>query len=724
LQRDFLLAYGLFVQSFVRRMEALLVPAVLVCYDVQAYETDTIQILGSLFERFLPSQMFLPVLVSQKPYLPPELRDFPYRKLRIPAIDDAVIDELSRRFLNESPGGARPAEWIRERTGGNIVSMFYLFHVQTRPDLKETDATDVPPELRTVWSAICGLGSAEQTVLYAAMLCWELLPGLRTIEILSELDIPQARIPEITKLLADLNLVDCETLLTPSVPELEKPLAVLLGDTASEARRIIVARALDLRRKRLIPVSEVLFEVSRGAVDPMEERRLFGELIADLLDQRELAAAFRLLHGDCPYQIDTPSPDTDPIERAIVLGLRLRLALLANDRRAAETAFERTGSAEIELEPGAPKADLLLQRARFLFYRGEHGPALNFIKQAIILYQDVADARGLAAAHSEFGLLMLAQEQLVDAREYFVIAGKYVEPEVSVYEYVRSHALETASHFVYGSYTRVVERIEQLSDLAVQAGMREWGLYLMLVRGRVLFELGRYEEAQRHFQCSLTEAQLCQHIPAHTVFYAWLARSLAYAGVTGRAIEMLTGMRVTRETELFIAEAHIFDENFVEALAALDRAAGISPENEHFTAESLAWQSGFSDLEDLTVGRTGSGLVWGHLLKAFHGYALARVGHRVEGIAEMHRLTREDGVSKLDPYNHLYYLLYALILPDAREAGRDPAFEDRLTVLGKAVKNMQQRLTRIDRYDDKISYQRHSRWNGVLFSEAIAHNLL
>ncbi len=158
LQRDFLLAYGLFVQAFVRRMEALLIPAVLVCYNVQAYQTDTLEILGSVFERFLPSQAFIPILVSQKPYLPPELRDFPYRKLRIPAIDDAVTDELSRRFLDESPGGPKPPEWIRERTGGNIVSMFYLFHVQTRAGLKETEAADVPPELRTVWGVICGSG--------------------------------------------------------------------------------------------------------------------------------------------------------------------------------------------------------------------------------------------------------------------------------------------------------------------------------------------------------------------------------------------------------------------------------------------------------------------------------------------------------------------------------------------------------------------------------------
>ncbi len=724
LQRDFLIAYGLFVQSFVRRMDSLLLPAVMVCDDSQDYQTETIEILGGLFERFLSSEVFLPVLVSQKPYLPPELRDFPYHKLRIPSIDDAAIAELSRRYLEGSPGGVREPGWIRERCGGNISSMFFLFYRLQKSREGEDGQQPVPEGLGSAWAVVSGLGMSEKVMLYVAMRTWELLPAAGILETASAFDIPSARIPEIVALLTGLNLLRSDVAMKPTVPELEGLFPRLADFDAKEAKHKIAVRLFDLWRGQLIPVSEVLFRVCRGALEDAQERELFRGLISDLLDRRELSEAFRLVYTDCPYRVDGAPGDAAPVETAVVLGLRLRLALIAGDRHGAEAAFERAEQVEPDSIAGSEAAELLLQRARYLFSAGEQSRSLSLIKEAIIIYQDEKNSRGLAAAHADFGILMLAQEQLNDARDYFVIAGKNVEPESSVQEHVRCQSLEMASQFVFGSYTRVTERLDQLALPVDGAGMREWGLYHRFVRGRVLFELGRYDEAQLQFQTSLTEAQLYNHGPAHRLFYAWLARSLAFAGDSARALVMLRGVKASRETLLFEAEADIFRESFDTALAALDHAAELDPEQDIRNTETLSWRTGFSDLEDLTVGRAGTGSVIDHLLEAYHGYLLARVGHRIEGIAEMHRLTREEPVSKLDPYSHLYYLLYASILPDAKDLDRDPSFEDRLTVMGKAVRNMQERLSRIDRYEDKIFYQRHSRWNGLLFTEARDHNLL
>lgn len=724
LQRDFLIAYALFIQSFVRRMDDLLMPAVMVCDDIQDYQTETIEILGGMFGRYLPSEVFLPVLVSQKPYLPPELRDFPYRKLRVPTLEEAAIAELSRRYLEGSPGGVREPAWIKERCGGNISSMFFLFYrLQKSPEAQD-GPQPVPEGLGSAWAVVSALGISEKIVLYTAMRTWELLPAAGILEAASTFDIPPARIPEIVDLLTGLNLLRSDVTMKPTVPELEGLFPRLTDFDAAEAKHKIAQRLYDLWRAQTIPASEVLFRVCRGALADAQERDLFRGLISDLLDRRELAEAFRLVYADCPYRVDGAPGEAAPVEVAVVIALRLRLALIAGDRHGAASAFERSEQVGSDSVSGSEAADLLLQRARYLFSAREMQVPLSLIKDAIIIYQDEKNARGLAAAHADFGVLMLAQEQLADARDYFVIAGKNVEPESSIAEHVRCQSLEMASQFVFGSYTRVTERLDQLAPAVAPAGMREWGLYHRFVRGRVLFELGRYDEAQLHFQTSLTEAQIYNHAPAHRAFYAWLARSLAYAGNPARSLVMLRGMKPSRESILFEAEAEIIREAFDSALAALDRAVELDPEQDVRNTESLSWRTGFSDLEDLTVGRAGSGSVIDHLLEAYHGYVLARVGHRLEGIAEMHRLTREEPLSKLDPYSHLYYLLYASILPDAKDQDSDPSFEDRLTVMGKAVRNMQERLSRIDRYEDKIFYQRHSRWNGLLFREARDHNLL
>ncbi|WP_455383362.1 hypothetical protein, partial [Salinispira pacifica] len=721
IQRDFLLAYGLFVQSFVRRMGDRLLPAIMVCDDSHAYATETLEILSGLFERFLPTHLFLPVLVSQKPYLPPELRDFPYRKLRIPSAEEPVTGELSRRYLEGSPGGVRSPDWIRERTGGNIAAMFHLFHLLQRTG-EEGPVEGIPAEIMTLFRIASGLGTNEKTVLYAAMLSWELLPTSRIVEMVAMFDIAAARIPEIIKLLCGVNLLRSDTTLQPTVPELEQYADRLPDFDAAAVRNAVAAHLYELWSSRVIPNSEVLFRVCMGSLEPRRERDVFRSLVSDLLDRKELSEAYRLLYTECPYA--DPSGSADPSELAVVLGLRLRLGLLASDRRGADAAFEESARIDADSISGSEAADLYLQRARYLFAGGELSRSLSLIKEAIIIYQNESDARGLTAAHSDFGVLMMAQEQLLEARDYFVIAGKNVEPEDSAHEYVRSDSLEMASQFIFGRFTRVIERLDKVGPVADRAGMREWGLYHRLVRGRVLFELGLYEEARLHFERSLTDAQVAHHSAAHRIYYAWLARTHAFDGSARRATEMLRGLPTTRETLLFQAEAAIFDESCGAAVALLEEASELPADENARSTESLVWLSGFSDLEDLTVGRAGSGGVVDHLIKAYHGYALAQVGHRIEGIAEMHRLTREERVSALDPYNHLYYLLYASILPDARDERRDPSLEDRLTVLGKAVKNMQERLSRIDRYEEKIAYQRRSRWNGLLFSEARTHNLL
>ena len=74
----------------------------------------------------------------------------------------------------------------------------------------------------------------------------------------------------------------------------------------------------------------------------------------------------------------------------------------------------------------------------------------------------------------------------------------------------------------------------------------------------------------------------------------------------------------------------------------------------------------------------------------------------------------------MDPYNRLYYFLYSLILPESGPADT----EDRLTILGKSVRFMQERSSRIDRYSDKTAFLEKNYWNRQLIEQARLHNLL
>jgi hypothetical protein len=109
-----------------------------------------------------------------------------------------------------------------------------------------------------------------------------------------------------------------------------------------------------------------------------------------------------------------------------------------------------------------------------------------------------------------------------------------------------------------------------------------------------------------------------------------------------------------------------------------------------------------------------------HQLVALRGYVLAESGRLDEGVAEMHRLTREVKLSEIDPFNRIYYYLYSLILP---ESG-DLSIEDRGTILGRAVRYIQERTSRLDDYSHKTDFLKRHYWNHRLMSHAQSSNLV
>ena len=725
--RDLLMMYGLFTQSFVRRMEELLLPAMLVCTDLHRFSQQSVRFIATLCDRFLSSQVLLPVTLSQNAQLPDELRNFPHVKVDVAGLSNAAVDELGGRFLADFPAEQRSVDYIRSRSDGNIESMFYLFYnLRVEKQLGEdapADVPGIPDSLRELSRRVRSLTPDEQSVLYASTLCCEILPVDRFITLLDVIDISPLRASEIVRTLVGMGMLRGENSICPTVAELGIILSVSLGRSAADVRHRISDGLLRRWVAGEIMISLRLFEVIHDAVLIAEEAAVYRALIRGLLDRRELETAASLLYESCPY---TTAPGGNQENRAVaamLLALRLRLALLSGDRRRAEMTYLQAE----EIDPEAPSVeigDLYLQEARYALIQADHVTALNLIKRTILIYQDAGESEGLACAHTEFGLLTLKSGQLLDAREYFAISVKNIDPEQHAHSYVRSQSFDLAAAFVFGSLTFVLERGGQVSSVAKGAGMRAWPLYHQLIRVRTLFDLGRYEEAGLEVEHALSDARLSENESATSVLYAWLGRSLAYTSRTERALETLFGLPVRRETLFFRAEALVLAERYEEALLLLDEAIVTSEQHEPRSDEGIRWIDGFSDVEDLVFGQSDSGNVLMHLATAFHGYVLARLGHRIEAIAELHRLTREEQISAFDPYSHLYFYLYSAILPDARDVDRDPSFEDRLTVLGKAVRNMQGRLSRNDRYDDKISYQRHNYWNRRLFDEARKHNLL
>jgi hypothetical protein len=293
------------------------------------------------------------------------------------------------------------------------------------------------------------------------------------------------------------------------------------------------------------------------------------------------------------------------------------------------------------------------------------------------------------------------------------------EESNDVFEQVRSLRYTLACEFIHGNFSRVLELSERLENTANSAGMRDPQLFAVFARARTQFELGRYESAATAFATGRSFARVYGMVGPETIMRRWLGRSLIYGDRFKRGLEALESLEMSPEGLFFSAEAWLRIGDHGQALSCLERAAS-ETDRTHCTTESICWESGFASLENLSIGAMAGSSVLEHQVMALKGYVLAESGKLEEGIGEMYRLTREMRMSEADPFNRIYFYLYSLIIPENGEGD----VEDASTVLGKAVRCIQERTSRMDQYADKTDFLKQNFWNTRLMRQAQIHNLV
>ena len=122
-------------------------------------------------------------------------------------------------------------------------------------------------------------------------------------------------------------------------------------------------------------------------------------------------------------------------------------------------------------------------------------------------------------------------------------------------------------------------------------------------------------------------------------------------------------------------------------------------------------------MEDLVIADKPGHSELARIISAYRAWALAQTGRGDEAVPIFYGLTRGDEGVHIDPYTGWYNYLYSSVLPTERSA-------DRVTVLGKSVKLVQERTSRIDDYRDKMRFLNDNAWNRRLMETARRHNLV
>ncbi len=403
-----------------------------------------------------------------------------------------------------------------------------------------------------------------------------------------------------------------------------------------------------------------------------------------------------------------------------------RLRLYLRDSRGPESCGDLYQSVRKMLSEGEfppdREADTRLSMGEYFLAMRNYPQALSEVKRAILLRQEVDNSDTVGeemASHLLMARIMFAQRRLNDAGRYLGFAMEHsVEQDRSV---LLARSLEAIRLFLVGNLSRsLVTLMGQLSPL-LEEGYTDWYLLLRFLHGRILYELGDYDFARNTFDSLRLYCESCGISAPLEVVRAWMFRSRLSNGDAPAPVQQeLEKMTALPETLLFLAESFAGEGRFVDALPLLERAISAEESVDRWPRLSVCWDNGFASIEDMMIAdRPGSSELL-RILNAYYAWTLSHLGRQDEAVPIFYSLTRGNGGSVLDPYTGLYNFLYSSVLPEERSGERD----DRTTVLGRSVKLVQERTSRIDEYAHKLSYLRKNTWNRRLMSVARQHNLV
>ncbi|MBU8913123.1 MAG: hypothetical protein KOO61_03805 [Spirochaetales bacterium] len=722
---DLVCAFEHYLAAYVRRAEAALSPPVLLCHAIDRWPPVSIGALASLLTRFEETagqRSPLVLATASNASVPSAFRSLVRDKYRLPRLTASRVREVANTVCGgDTIGGVdcQTVNWERvSRASGHRSDsvLHYLMDSRHWDRLSEDEIADMTPQ-RLAWHVVASLDRDIQEAFLAICYVGQLLRTDDLLELLTDLGIDRVRVTAIIARLRSVGIVQHGGRIVPTFPDHLTRLEVELAESGKTVYQRVVHGCDKLLDDGRLIVTEELLKLFGRYEDGRHIPRLYHLLVSRLLDERQLTEAHRLLYDTVPT--NGFAEDTRLCMQAVLYTNRLRLALLQANLHEAERV--RAAAERIECTESCDfvAADLTLERSRLSARVASGRETLTLIKRAIMVYQDRDDQAGLARGNLDFGLVLLAQEDVLEAREYFQLAGKMAASSGDLFEQVRADVLQMTSTFIHGNFSRVLNQAAALSERTSKAGMREIQLFSEFATARAHFELGRYEDAAASFERGCSRARFYGWKAPGDLFRRWLARALVYDSRTRRGIKMLSDEPESRESCFFLGEAWLRFSDHGKALEALSRAIEL-PADPRSSVEAIAWNTGYAGFEDRAIGVFDGTRVIDHQLLALRGYVLAESGRLEEGVQEMHRLTRELKVSEIDPFNRLYYYLYSLILPESGDLNID----DRSTVLGRAVRYIQERTSRLDKYSHKTDFLRRNYWNNRLMSHAQSSNLV
>jgi tetratricopeptide (TPR) repeat protein len=457
--------------------------------------------------------------------------------------------------------------------------------------------------------------------------------------------------------------------------------------------------------------------------------RILPDIIRRKLDECDPAGA--VVFCDLRSLDFTVAPTQEQARElaAVVAMGRLRAALMQQDADAAESAQAEARKWASTDAPPALRGEVGVERAKYFLSKGNAGAALEELKKGLLLSQESrpvgaespSGERGDRPFYLWLGATMLAEGRLGEAVEYLGMSQRLCQEADDAPGLLWTLAYLADSHFISGRFTQCFTVLDQGLLKARALYRREVELFLEFLRGRALFQVGSYEECSLCFQSCLCLATIYGRDDAVPVLRAWLGRTLLHQGETTSGMRLLESLsHQTREVLLFQAECCLFSGSLENASFYVERGLALTTDFRFPSPEGVPWQDGFACAEGRCFRLSRGDAFLRRTLAGLRAYLLGLRGFREQAIRELRQLTRGEKAVEEDPAVSWFNYLYSQVLPEAGV----PEVDDKVTVLSKSLKSLQERASRIDAPAERSSFLWRNRWNRMIMDEARERKLV
>lgn len=416
-------------------------------------------------------------------------------------------------------------------------------------------------------------------------------------------------------------------------------------------------------------------------------------------------------------------------------------ALLRGDFREAEK-----GLVALERLDGGRLSDLLDGYKRLLASRIEYAAGrlenlIQEVKPAILKFQDLEEGFAVCMGNLIYGFAVFAKGRLQEAKEYFQIATREAE-NVGLGWFVRVTAVfESLALSALGYHSRVLSAFGEDDDAAsalYECGLTRWARYAGFMEARSRFLLGDYSESMEGFSALQqrfavwpgNEIYAAKHAEDERwigLFEVWAHRARTFiAEAAGRPLHVSVPERESPadypEAVYFTAEALMLAGEFEKALQQLEKPAATNPQP--IIPFHPAPVSGFQLFEDLYTGFTEGSPVLDHLREALGAYVAARSGQLKDGAERLFVLSRNRQIGPSDSYLHWYLSWYEDTLERLKNTEWEATSEDHNTILGKAIKAMQEKSSHIEDPGHRRYFLQNEYISRNLIRRGKQHNLI